>query len=154
MDVDNEVLVTLPLAIQLAKERLWSFQCGWNTTRSGGPCKITLNSWHSLRQVSRPSLRALGAVPCLNESAMSYDAAYVDDPLSRGRNCESHPLNLISKFLILVQECKLPGCNLIDKITRDATELRGHILTGHLNNLKLPCPIRGAARHFLLHPLS
>lgn len=56
MDVDNEVLVTPSLVIQLAKERLWTFQCGWGLKRSGrtpgGPCKITLNSWHSLRQVS------------------------------------------------------------------------------------------------------
>ena len=158
MDVDNEVLVTLPLAIQLAKERLWTFQCTWILKRSDrtpyGPCKINLNSWHSLRQVSRSCPRILGAVPCLNQGAMSYDAAHVDGSLSRGRNCESRTLNLICGFLTLVQECKLSGCNLVNKITTDAAELRKHILTGHLNNLKLPCPIRGAARPFLLYPFS
>ncbi|KAF9651848.1 hypothetical protein BDM02DRAFT_459475 [Thelephora ganbajun] len=40
-------------------------------------------------------------------------------------------------------ECKLSGCNLLYKITRDTDELREHIQTGHLNNLKLPCPIKG-----------
>lgn len=56
MDVDNEQLVTIPLVIQLAKGRLWTFQCGWTLKRSdrtpGGPCKITLNSWHTLQLVS------------------------------------------------------------------------------------------------------
>jgi len=54
MEVDSEALVTVPFVIQLAKERLWAFQCGWTLKRSGrapgGPCKITLNSWDSLRQ--------------------------------------------------------------------------------------------------------
>jgi len=63
MEVDGEALVTPPLVIQLAKERLWTFQCGWTLKRSGrtpgGPCKITLNSWHSLRQVSSPCVRVL-----------------------------------------------------------------------------------------------
>ena len=57
MEVDSESLVALPLVIQLAKERLeTTAQCGWTLKRSertpGGPCKIALNSWHSLRQVS------------------------------------------------------------------------------------------------------
>jgi len=53
MGVDIEQPVTIPLVIQLAKERLWAFQCGWILKRSdrtpGGPCKTTLNSWHTLR---------------------------------------------------------------------------------------------------------
>lgn len=64
----------------------------------------------------------------------------------------SQLLNAISKSLTLVQECKLSGCNLLIKTTQDTAELREHILTGHLNNLKLPCPIRGATHCFLLHP--
>ena len=70
MDVENEQLVTIPLAIQLAKERLWAFQCGWILKRSdrtpGGPCKITLNSWHTLRLVSGPYAHVSGVVLCLN----------------------------------------------------------------------------------------
>lgn len=56
MDVDGEQLVTIPVVVQLAKEKLWAFQCGWTLKRSdrtpGGPCKINLNSWHNLQQVS------------------------------------------------------------------------------------------------------
>ncbi|KAF9787191.1 hypothetical protein BJ322DRAFT_706858 [Thelephora terrestris] len=104
MNVDEQ-LVTVPFAIQLAKERLSPFQCGWTLKRSdrtaGGPCKITLNSWHTLRLHTLKAHCRLGEI-----------------------------------------ECKLPGCNLLIKVMRDTEELREHILTGHLNNLKLPCPIK------------
>jgi len=156
MDVDNEAPVTLPLVIQLAKERLWAFQCGWTLKRSGrtpgGPCKITLNSWHSLRQVSGSYPRVPGAALFQLRRGVVRYAAYVDGSLSLGRNCESQPLNLIFGPLTSVQECKLSGCNLLNKITQDTAELREHILTGHLNNLKLPCPIKGADHYFYPYP--
>ena len=70
MDVDDDQPLTPPLAIQLAKERLWAFQCGWILKRSdrtsGGACKITLNSWHTLRLVSGSHPHVWGAVLCLN----------------------------------------------------------------------------------------
>jgi len=106
MEVDSETLVTIPLVIQFAKEKLWVFQCGWTLKRSGrtpgGPCKISLNSWDSLRQVSGSSMRVLGAIHCLTQGTTLYGAAYVDSSLSLGRNCESHPLKVIPEFLTSV----------------------------------------------------
>ena len=154
MEVDNEAHVTPSLVIQLAKETLWTFQCNWILKRSGqihgGPCKISLNSWHSLRQVGS-SCESYPVTLRLNKSITFYDAAHIGGSLSLGRDRESWPLKVISKFSTLVQECKLSGCNLVIKVMQDTTELREHILTGHLNNLKLPCPIRGASCYFLLH---
>ena len=92
MEMDGKALVTIPLVIQLAKERLWIFQCGWPLKRSGripgGPCKITLNSWHSLQQVSGSYVHIPGASPP-HLNTILHNIAYVDSSLSQWRNCES-----------------------------------------------------------------
>ena len=76
---------------------------------------------------------------------MLCGTAHIESSLSLGPNCGCQPLKPTSWLLIHFQECKLAGCNLNIKIMRNTDELREHILTGHLNNLKLPCPIKSMA---------